>query len=657
MSSKTEFDNISFDLPKNQSNVIKVIGVGGGGSNAINHMFSQGIKGVDFVICNTDSQALENSPVPVKIQLGVSLTEGLGAGANPKVGEQSAVESMEEIRNMLTTNTKMIFITAGMGGGTGTGAAPIIAKMAKDMDILTVGIVTIPFLFEGKTRNDQAHIGVEKLRQNVDSLVVINNNKLREVYGNLGFKAGFSKADEVLATAARGIAEVITHHYTQNIDLRDAKTVLANSGTAIMGSATASGANRAKEAIGRALDSPLLNDNKIKGAKNVLLLIVSGTDEITIDEIGEISDHIQDEAGHSANIIMGVGDEESLEGSISITVIATGFNLEQQNEIVNTETKKIIHTLEDEQRAEQTLTPKATASAVRLPEKPMINQPKAETFVKHTLFDEAEVEEKLPFEGYIKTSVLLKNLHVSYEEVEAENLEEFNQVAVNKINVNEFIIIETPKKQEELRINNIEIVSEEIEDQILMFDLPINSSSNKKSENESREESVFFDLGEIEVQDHVEIIPITEVSGDGIKRYSLDDYQEVENRLNTAKPKKLVAEEIEDEEIVFEKRTISEPSSDEKNTGEDEDPLNSPISKILSDRTEERKRKMKEFNYKFKNSPSRIDEIEKQPAYKRMGIDLNETKNEPNISRTSVNTDDDDIELRRNNSFLHDNVD
>ncbi len=657
MSSKTEFDNISFDLPKNQSNVIKVIGVGGGGSNAINHMFSQGIKGVDFVICNTDSQALENSPVPVKIQLGVSLTEGLGAGANPKVGEQSAVESMEEIRNMLTTNTKMIFITAGMGGGTGTGAAPIIAKMAKDMDILTVGIVTIPFLFEGKTRNDQAHIGVEKLRQNVDSLVVINNNKLREVYGNLGFKAGFSKADEVLATAARGIAEVITHHYTQNIDLRDAKTVLANSGTAIMGSATASGANRAKEAIGRALDSPLLNDNKIKGAKNVLLLIVSGTDEITIDEIGEISDHIQEEAGHSANIIMGVGDEESLEGSISITVIATGFNIEQQNEIVNTETKKIIHTLEDEQRAEQTLTPKATASAVRLPEKPMMNQPKAETVVKHTLFDEPEAEVKLPFEGYIKTSELLKSLNISYEEVEVENLEDFSQVEVNKINVNEFVIIETPKKQEEQRINNIETDSEENEDQILMFDLPINSSSNKIAENEKKEESVFFNLGDIEVQDHVEIIPITEVSGQGIKRYSLDDYQEVENRLNTAKPTKVTVEEIEDEEIVFEKRTISEPGSNEKNANEEEDPMNSPISKILRDRTEERKRKMKEFNYKFKNSPSRIDEIEKQPAYKRMGIDLNETKNEPNISRTSVNTDDDEIELRKNNSFLHDNVD
>ncbi|MCL4163195.1 UNVERIFIED_CONTAM: hypothetical protein GTU68_061021, partial [Idotea baltica] len=273
MSNSSEFDNISFDLPKNQSNVIKVIGVGGGGSNAINHMFQAGINGVDFVICNTDSQALDNSPVPNKIQLGVSLTEGLGAGANPEVGEEAAMESMDDIKNMLNNTTKMIFITAGMGGGTGTGAAPVIAKFAKEMDVLTVGIVTMPFNFEGKMRCEQAQKGIEKLRRNVDSLIVINNNKLREVYGNLGFKAGFSKADEVLATAARGIAEVITHHYTQNIDLRDAKTVLSNSGTAIMGSAIASGSARANEAIMKALDSPLLNDNKIEGAKNVLLLI------------------------------------------------------------------------------------------------------------------------------------------------------------------------------------------------------------------------------------------------------------------------------------------------------------------------------------------------------------------------------------------------
>ena len=290
--------NFNFDLPKNRSNVIKVIGIGGGGGNAINYMFQQGIMGVDFVICNTDSQALEKSAVPIKIQLGASLTEGLGAGANPDVGRQAAQESLEDVKTLLSTQTKMIFITAGMGGGTGTGAAPIIAKMAREMDILTVGIVTMPFQFEGKIRLEQAQKGLEELKSSVDSLIVINNNKLREVYGNLGFKAGFAKADEVLATAARGIAEVITHHYTQNIDLKDAKTVLSNSGSAIMGSATAEGANRAQESIVKALDSPLLNDNKISGCKNVLLLIVSGEEEITIDEIGEINDFIQTEAGN-----------------------------------------------------------------------------------------------------------------------------------------------------------------------------------------------------------------------------------------------------------------------------------------------------------------------------------------------------------------------
>ena len=355
------FENLAFspDLPKNKSNVIKVIGVGGGGSNAINHMYNQGIKGVDFVVCNTDEQALNNSPVPIKIQLGITLTEGLGAGANPEVGQQSALESIEEIEQILDSNTKMVFITAGMGGGTGTGAAPVIAQLAKDREILTVGIVTIPFQFEGKVRQEQALKGVENLRRNVDSLIVINNNKLREVYGNLGFKAGFSKADEVLATASRGIAEVITHHYTQNIDLKDAKTVLSNSGTAIMGSAEATGDNRAKEAIVSALDSPLLNDNKITGAKNVLLLIVSGENEITIDEIGEINDHIQMEAGHNANIIMGVGEDPNLGDAISVTIIATGFDVEQQMMIVNANDEaknKIIHHLGEEQKATTDLT-------------------------------------------------------------------------------------------------------------------------------------------------------------------------------------------------------------------------------------------------------------------------------------------------------------
>lgn len=675
MSSKKEFDNISFDLPKNQSNVIKVIGVGGGGSNAINHMFSQGIKGVDFVICNTDSQALENSPVPIKIQLGVSLTEGLGAGANPKIGEQAAVESFEELKTMLTTNTKMIFITAGMGGGTGTGAAPIIAQMAKELDILTVGIVTIPFQFEGKMRNEQAHIGVENLRQNVDSLIVINNNKLREVYGNLGFKAGFSKADEVLATAARGIAEVITHHYTQNIDLRDAKTVLANSGTAIMGSASSTGANRAQEAITKALDSPLLNDNKIKGAKNVLLLIVSGNEEITIDEIGAISDYIQAEAGHSANIIMGVGEDDALEGAIAITVIATGFNVEQQNEIVNTEAKKIIYTLEEEQRAEQYLTLESDVQSVKVEN---IEASSEGPIIKHTLFDENEAKSsELPFDGYIETSDLIKNIEVIYEKVDIHFLAEFEQVMINEIDVNEFVIVKPEdkttltnveeEKVEDFVISDVDPVSENVlteeeamteDDQMLMFDLPVNMAFEKniqKQPAEEEQETMTSRIEDIEVKDHVEIVPVTEISDEGVKRYSLDDYQEMEDQLTEAKPTEDVPS---DEEIVFKKKIIDVPETDKTETDEPADPLNTPISKLLSDRTEERKKKMKEFNYKFRNSASKIEDIEKEPAYKRMGIELDETKeDETNISRTSVNTDDDDIDLRKNNSFLHDNVD
>ena len=714
-----EFDNISFDLPKNQSNVIKVIGVGGGGSNAINHMFNQGIKGVDFVICNTDAQALENSAVPNKIQLGIDLTEGLGAGANPKIGEQSAVESMAEIKSMLTTNTKMIFITAGMGGGTGTGAAPIIARMAKDLDILTVGIVTIPFHFEGTMRNEQAQIGVENLRQNVDSLVVINNNKLRDVYGNLGFKAGFSKADEVLATAARGIAEVITHHYTQNIDLRDAKTVLSNSGTAIMGSATSSGANRAQIAINKALDSPLLNDNKIAGAKNVLLLIVSGTEEITIDEIGEISDHIQAEAGHGANIIMGVGDDETLDGSVSITVIATGFDAEQQNEITNTETKKIIHTLGDEAKAQLDLTPNVTATQVVLPPQTKrdvtTSEVSQEPIIVHTLFEEDPQEpeavqesipqtQEVPFEGYIATTDLIKNIDVESNLVDIHFLAEFEQLVINEISVNNFEVIQpeivspkavedtqptevTPVEQEavaEFEINDIEedVIPEKetAQEPMLMFDMPLHDSPHDQDtvvhsleepvilqeqeetalEIELQPEVVTADVEDIEVTDHLEVVPVSEVSKDGVvTRYSLDDYTAKEEELTgaTAAQAPEVTEVLVEEELVFETKIV-EPAPQEKELeNAPQDPMNTPISKLLRDRTEERKRKMKDFNYKFRNSASKIDDIEKQPAYKRAGIELDDVSSEVHLSRTSVSDDDDEIELRSNNSFLHDNVD
>lgn len=336
----------SFDLPKGSSSIIKVIGVGGGGNNALKHMYEKGIHGVDFVVCNTDAQTLDNNPISTKVQLGSALTEGLGAGADPEVGEKAALESIEEIKGVLSHNTKMVFVTAGMGGGTGTGAAPVIAKTAKDMGILTIGIVTVPFSFEGKRRLEQAEIGLEKLRNSVDSLIVINNDKLRQQFGNLGFKSGFAKADEVLANAAKGMAEVITGYFDVNIDFRDARSVLQNSGTALMSTGTASGENKAEEAVKKALDSPLLNDNKITGAKNVLLLIRSGNEEATMDEIGTINDHIQREAGNTADIIFGVGSDPELGDAISVLVIATGFAAEDQKYSGPTET--IRYSLEDQ---------------------------------------------------------------------------------------------------------------------------------------------------------------------------------------------------------------------------------------------------------------------------------------------------------------------
>lgn len=656
--SNSEFGSISFDLPKNQSNVIKVIGVGGGGSNAINHMFKQGIKGVDFIVCNTDSQALQNSSVPNKIQLGVNLTEGLGAGANPDVGQQSAIESISDIEKMLDRNTKMVFITAGMGGGTGTGAAPVIAQLAKEREILTVGIVTIPFQFEGKVRQEQAIIGIEKLRKQVDSLIVINNNKLREVYGNLGFKAGFSKADEVLATASRGIAEVITHHYTQNIDLRDAKTVLSNSGTAIMGSSVAAGENRAKDAIISALDSPLLNDNKITGAKNVLLLIVSGTNEITLDEIGEINDHIQAEAGYNANIIMGVGEDETLGEAIAVTIIATGFDVEQQNEIVNTEPKKIIHTLEDEQRSVHNLTNKPLSSFDLTVDTPTA---KVEDKVVFDLTDDEDetfaptpvqaVAPAINQEELVVMSEFIKNLDVTFE-------------IVSPITDIDFTISapEVPVQQMQQPVQQQRVFEKE-EQTTFSFDLPLFKQEPVKREPVAEDNRVLFELTnetrEIKVNDPVQFVPVTEVSDNGVVRYSLEEYMEVENDLLASKPVEKVVEDVVPEELnITLKPRVDFASQPDFSTTSEVSPLELTIEETLRLRAEERRKKLKEFNYKFHNNVSRIDELEKEPAYKRLGIDLSNSQSNNANSRISVGTDsNNDLQIRSNNSFLHDNVD
>ena len=618
---------ISFDLPKNQSNVIKAIGVGGGGSNAINHMYRQGIKGVDFVICNTDAQALNNSGVPNKIQLGVNLTEGLGAGANPEVGEKAALESAEDIMSMLNINTKMVFITAGMGGGTGTGAAPIIAQMAREMNILTVGIVTTPFSFEGKLRNDQAQIGIEKLRSHVDSLIIINNNKLREVYGNLGFKAGFSKADEVLSTASKGIAEVITHHYTQNIDLKDAKTVLSNSGTAIMGAATSSGNNRANDAITKALDSPLLNDNRITGAKNVLLLIVSGNEEITIDEIGEINDYIQEQAGYGANIIMGVGEDPELFDSISVTVIATGFNVDQQNEISNTEPEKIVHDLEGENLFSHVSEIKGVNNEKIEAE----NNDKKVYFLEDELKDELKNDDD-SFENENEEKIV----HILDEVKDDMNFEvddEFSGLETNEKNLNEKDFVDPVQITEtNNEINQFEIESQSIE--WSLFEEKENNISENKLAEDNTEKSEIDDL--IEFANDQNNFNIENAEND-----TFDAVIEIESKMNSSDIDVSTIEAI-----------------DESQNDNLQDPLNSSISDFQKQRSSERRLRMKEFNYKF--NKSKIDDIEREPAYKRRGIEL-EDKNyseENNVSRTSISSDEnDDMKIRKNNSFLHDNVD
>ena len=317
--------NIQFNLPKNSSSIIKVIGVGGGGSNAVNHMYTQGIQGVDFMVCNTDQQALDASPVVHKVQLGASLTEGMGAGSIPERGRNAAIETIEEIREVLSTNTKMVFITAGMGGGTGTGAAPVIAEVAREMEILTVGIVTMPFFFEGRKRRQQAEEGIKQIKDHVDTLLVINNDKLREMYGNLKMGEAFAQADNVLTTAAKGIAEIITRTGHVNVDFEDVRTVMNDGGSAIMGSALAEGEGRSIKAVEHALASPLLNDNHIEGARFVLLNMEFGNEEITMDEISDITDYIQEEAGSTADIIWGYGQDESLEDALRVTIIATGF--------------------------------------------------------------------------------------------------------------------------------------------------------------------------------------------------------------------------------------------------------------------------------------------------------------------------------------------
>lgn len=628
----------SFDLPKGNSSIIKVIGVGGGGNNALKHMYEKGIHGVDFVICNTDAQTLDNNPVSNKVQLGTTITEGLGAGADPEVGEKSAIESIEEIKAAMGQNTKMVFITAGMGGGTGTGAAPVIAKVAKDMGILTVGIVTVPFSFEGKRRLEQAELGLDKLRNNVDSLIVINNDKLRQQFGNLGFKQGFSKADEVLTNAAKGMAEVITGYFDVNIDFRDAKSVLQNSGTALMSTGTASGENKADEAVRKALDSPLLNDNKITGAKNVLLLIRSGKEEVTMDEIGIIMDHIQKEAGHTADIIFGVGADEELGDAVSVLVIATGFSNDDKKFAGPTE--KIRISLNDKLDSNKT-------SPFKTREEREVAPEHGYDFGGKNLFRLDDEDHDTPQFKSVSTE---KKMIIEDEEVKTEI----------KFSDREEDTLDSPIQtwrnddeeqdgyslfafDEDNDPNDLEIQSFSFETEEKKQEPKTNISTNSYSEEKPVEFSFFVNE------------PINEPK---------TDFGQPKAELST--PMNTVAQIIEEapkvesfyqpkEEIKTEERSSFENKTEIETPKPAESEFTFVNKTADQERVVERRNKLKEFNSRYQSFDS-ASEFESVPAFKRKNISIDGTNASDQNINTYLSENNGSMQVRENR-FLNKDVD
>ena len=594
--------------------VIKVIGVGGGGSNAVNHMYSMGIKGVDFIVCNTDSQALNNSKVPTKVQLGLGLTAGRGAGAIADVGRRAAIENVNEIQQLLADNTSMVFVTAGMGGGTGTGAAPVIAGIARELGILTVGIVTLPFGFEGSKRGLQAKAGIEEMKKNVDALLIICNDKLREIHGNLQITKAFGYADDVLSVAAKSIAEVITNTMHVNVDFADITTVMKDSGVAIMGSATAEGDNRAIRAAEAALESPLLNDSHIEGARYILLNIVSGTEEVTMDEVADINDFIQAQAGQTADIIMGIGNDPELGSSVSVTVIATGFKTNDVTTATPSRNDdKVVFKLEENEKVAASSVHEAPAPRMEEPVAEVVNslepvliirdevkpvenvQPIATTIqedrtVVYSL-EGAVIETKTEVATQVTMEGLTSFVNELEEEDSMESADEFYGENFNESNeeLTEELDEVTPIYQE------LEIHTDELE-----FEVALDGSSDETTVTE------FFFQEEVET-------PVM---------LNLDD-EPVASTVTTQ------AEEMSKEEEMYK-------------------------------RSRERILRLKELNYKM-STPGGINDLEREPAYKRRNVTLENVPNsaDSNISRLTLSMDDNDRnpEIRANNSFLHDRVD
>ena len=598
---------IKFDMPKNQSSIIKVLGVGGGGSNAVNHMFRQGIKGVDFIICNTDAQAMESSPVPTKIQLG---DKGLGAGSVPAVGKEAAEQKRDEIREILEKNTQMLFITAGMGGGTGTGAAPVIASVARELNILTVGIVTHPFAFEGRRRRQQAEDGINELKQYVDTLLIISNDKIRELYGDLKLSDAFHKADDVLTTAARGIAEIITVTGYINVDFEDVKTVMKNSGKAIMGCAMAEGENRAIEAVKSALASPLLNDNEIEGASNVLLYITSGEEEISMDEVTEITDYIQREAKSQAEIIWGNGYDDTIGKNINITLIATGFDIEKRKQAA--QENKILHHLNDE----------------REPEKPLRKAPDEEDNTLER--DRIELISRKPVERVLRDEPAEVNAgenrgHYGEERnsfTDKLKREEESYPGLSREDKGSTGSGSGTGNRSEARDSDVENGKQQREETAVdrTFVFEINQHAEEEAEEERPEDTV------MEKEDEDEAGEVSE---------SWQETPAMEER----KP--------------FEVYIKTNAASNREKT------VARPERASLDQRSQERIERLRNLSMKLK-SEAHIEEMESQPAYMRKNLDLDHSSpsGESEVSRYSLYDEDGTrIELRSGNSYLHDNVD
>ena len=619
---------IRINAPKNKSSIIKVIGVGGGGNNALQHMYERGIHGVDFIVLNTDAQALDEHSVSNKVQLGTRTTEGLGAGADPEVGEKAAIESMDEIREALGSNTKMVFITAGMGGGTGTGAAPIVAQVAKELDILTVAIVTLPFDFEGKRRLEQAYSGLEKLRENVDSLIIINNDRLAEQYPDLDYEEAFSQANEVLTNAAKGMAEVITAPFKVNIDFRDAKTVLENSGTALMSIGIASGENRAEEAVKRALDSPLLNDNKITGAKKVMLLILSGDDhKAKMNEIKFISSYIQDEAGggNKADVIFGVGAEDGLGESIKVLVVATGFAPEhEKNAVVSSE--RIIHDLNGGIKNTDTATPPAVES------KPTKETPVND--VRRTRNrQEIREEQKRQFFRLDSNSNSNSNTNSNFptNSFSVEKVEEKSTTVLEDRREDDFSAsfrfreeVSSFPQEEEVPAKEYDLFSyTDLEPVSFDFDL---------EEDKPKEEDFSFQVKEAPINFKMEVREEVSFEEDGFQTPVARN----QNKQETPKNDFPNVEQRE-EFTIIEKRSTEEDS-----------------------RIQERRNKLKEFNSRSHGSEEKkIDIYEVIPAFRRRNVDVDfedPLEREQKISSFISENNKGKMEVRQNR-FLNKDVD